>query len=74
MFLELIATFTAAVGAAGLDIDTLIAAIDECATGKRVLVVDDEDHVVQLITRAPEPLGYRAVGCKSGQQAVAQVS
>ena len=50
-------------------IDRLVRALDECATGARVMVVDDQEEVIERVTRALEPLGYRAMGCLGGRHA-----
>jgi signal transduction histidine kinase/ActR/RegA family two-component response regulator len=50
----------------------LVAAIEAHTLGRRVLVVDDEPDTVAFITELLEPLGFRAIGCTSGNQAVAK--
>ncbi len=54
-------------------LDRLVRALDENAHGPRVLVVDDQEEVIERITSALEPLGYRAMGCVGGRQAFDRV-
>jgi CheY-like chemotaxis protein len=52
--------------------DELVQSLERTANGQRILVVDDEPSIVAAITELLEPLGYRAIGCTSGSQAVAK--
>jgi signal transduction histidine kinase/CheY-like chemotaxis protein len=50
----------------------LVAALQRSAPGKQILIVDDEPSIVAALTELLQPLGYRAIGCQSGSQAVAR--
>ena len=52
------------------DPSALVETLQAAAKGKRVLLVDDDPAAVSTIADHLEPLGYRAVGCHSGEQAV----
>ncbi len=44
--------------------------LNEVALGQRVLVVDDDESTTQRIIETLEPLGFRAIGCYGGSEAV----
>jgi CheY-like chemotaxis protein len=48
----------------------LAEAIDRSASGRRILVVDDEPTIVSAISRFLDPMGYDSVGCYSGESAL----
>jgi CheY-like chemotaxis protein len=52
--------------------DELVQLLERTAAGKQILVVDDEPSIVAVLTELLQPLGYRAVGCQSGAQAIAR--
>lgn len=45
---------------------------DSAAPGgsERVLLVDDEESIVRVMTRMLERLGFRATGCESAEEAL----
>lgn len=53
-------------------VDELVSAVLDVAEGRRVLVVQDDENSVQLVTRALEPHGFRAVGCTQSHGVVEQ--
>jgi len=53
--------------------DDLSVALQRVASGPRVLVVDDDEDAVRHIVRTLEPLGYRAIGCLGGREALQKV-
>jgi PleD family two-component response regulator len=53
------------------DPEDLVETLERVTTGKRILVVDDNPKMVRTITSLLEPVGFRALGCTSGSQAVA---
>ena len=61
--------FNAARGAA----DDLSTALQQIASGPRVLVIDDDEDAVRHMVRALEPLGYRAISCIGGRDALQKV-
>lgn len=54
------------------DPQDLVDTLERVTTGKRVLVVDDDPDMVRTLTSLLEPVGFRALGCTSGGQAVAK--
>jgi signal transduction histidine kinase/CheY-like chemotaxis protein len=50
--------------------DDLSTALQQVASGPRVLVIDDDEDSVRHMVRALEPLGYRAISCLGGREAL----
>jgi CheY-like chemotaxis protein len=50
--------------------EDLVEALGRVAVAKRILVVDDDPRTISGFADLLEPLGYRAVGCHSGQAAI----
>jgi CheY-like chemotaxis protein len=50
-----------------LDVETPLKPIDEGATGPRVLVVDDDEHIVQLLCHHLETEGYQVLTAQRGE-------
>jgi signal transduction histidine kinase len=50
--------------------DDLSTALQQVASGPRVLVIDDDEDAVRHMVRALEPLGYRAISCLGGREAL----
>jgi signal transduction histidine kinase/CheY-like chemotaxis protein len=53
--------------------DDLSAALQQVASGPRVLVIDDDEDAVKHMVRTLEPLGYRAISCLGGRDALQKV-
>lgn len=53
--------------------DDLSAALQQVASGPRVLVIDDDEEAVRHMVRTLEPLGYRAISCLGGRDALQKV-
>ena len=53
--------------------DDLSTALQQVASGPRVLVIDDDEDAVRHMVRALEPLGYRAISCLGGRAALKKV-
>jgi signal transduction histidine kinase len=53
--------------------DDLSTALQQIASGPRVLVIDDDEDAVRHMVRALEPLGYRAISCIGGRDALQKV-
>jgi signal transduction histidine kinase len=51
----------------------LSSALQQIASGPRVLVIDDDEDAVRHMVRTLEPLGYRAISCIGGRDAVQKV-
>lgn len=53
--------------------DDLSTALQQVASGPRVLVIDDDEDAVRHMVRTLEPLGYRAISCLGGRDALEKV-
>ena len=53
--------------------DDLSTALQQIASGPRVLVIDDDEDALRHMVRALEPLGYRAISCIGGRDALQKV-
>lgn len=53
--------------------DDLSSALQQVASGPRVLVIDDDEDAVRHMVRTLEPLGYRAISCLGGRDALKKV-
>jgi CheY-like chemotaxis protein len=50
----------------------IVEALQRSASGKQIMIVDDEPSIVAALTELLHPHGYRTVGCHSGSEAVAR--
>ena len=54
-------------------VNDLSTALQQVASGPRVLVIDDDEDAVRHMVRTLEPLGNRAISCLGGREALRKV-